>query len=273
MSETGKRYIFAGHAIGAAAQFHRLDELQNLKHVIPTLGASVLPTTGGLSKSHASNFCFNVDHPRRRSLLSVRKIESTAAGRDLGSRFETETETEIESIGFVEKLRIDLIKVHVLSTRDENKEAPTVTSKGNKIEGVHLGAVEAKITLDEEPLSAAGSMDQLADFYKKQTAEYRPQNSWRFNTDPSATELPAGYNYYTFSLVREIKLTGPEDEKQKITIDGYTIKWEGFGRIIIGETLVKKDDRRLTMVRLAMGSDAGGAASAGEAESNGQLGS
>jgi hypothetical protein len=35
---------------------------------------------------------------------------------------------------------------------------------------------------------------------------------------------------------------------------------------------VKKDDRRLTMVRLAMGSDAGGSASAGEAESNGQLG-
>ena len=273
MSEAVKRYLFSGHAIGAAARFHRLDKLENLDHVIPTLGTSVLPTTGGVSKSQVSNYCFQVDQPRKRSLLSVRRIETTAEGRDRGDKYVTEVEVDIDSLAVVEKLHIELIKVHLLSTRDAGNEEPSVSTKGNQIEGVRLGAVTAKITLDEEPLCAAGTKERLGEFYRNQPAKYRRKHSWRFNTPPEAAEITDDRGYCKYSLVREIKLYGPEKAKREITVDGYTIIWKGFGRIILGEVLVKGHERKLSMVRLAMGSDAGGDGSLGEGQTNGQVSS
>jgi hypothetical protein len=273
MSKPGQRYIFAGHAIGAAAQFHKLDKVEKLNYIVPTLGVSVLPVTGGVSKSQVLNYFHEVDNPRRRSLLSVRRIETSAVGREAGSQFDTEVDVEVESIEVVDKLHIGFIKAHILSTRQEDSKAPAISAKGTKIEAVRLGAVEAKIVLDEDPLQSGGNMEQLAAFYRSQTEDYRRKYSWRFGVTPDVTDLPPDQPFYVFSLVREITLDGPDDEKAAITVKGNTIRREDFGTAIFGELLVKKDDRRLTMVRLAMGSDDGGDASIGEAESNGSLGS
>src|SRR5262249_47599443 len=156
--------------------------------------------------------------------------------------YETEVQVDIDSLGVVEKLHIELIKVHLLSTRQADNEEPSVSTKGNQIEGVRLGKVRAKITLDEEPLCAAATKDRLIEFYKKQPRAYRRKNSWRFNTSPEAAEIAGNGEYCTYSLVREIKLYGPEKEKRDITIDGYTIIWKGFGRIVLGEVFVKRNE-------------------------------
>ncbi len=272
MTEAAPRYIFSGHAIGASAQFHRLDQTHNLNHVVPTLGASVLPVTGGVSKSEVNHFCFTVDQPRRRSLLGVRKIVSTATGRDLGDRFETEVEAEIDAIHLVEKLHIEHVSLHILSTYQAGGTEPTVSTRGNRIDGMRLGKVHVSVELDDEPLCSCGNQEQLAAFYGKQDGAYRRQNAWRFRTDPKAPKIAAHGPHYKFSLVRKIKLIGPQADKQKIHVDGYTIHWEGFGRIILGETHVKGNDRQLTMVRLAMGSDAAGPAMVGDGQSNGATG-
>jgi hypothetical protein len=270
MSEPAPRYIFAGHAIGAAAQFHKLDKVENLNHVIPTLGASVLANTGGLSQSHVSNYCFSVDQPRKRSLLSVRRIDTTATGKKTNGVFETDVQAEIESIGLVDKLHIDMVKLHLLSTRDPNKEEAVISTNGNQIIGMRLGDLDVDVTLDEEPLCACGSKEQLAAFYRMQSDQYRKEFSWRFATDPGAPEIKEHNGHYKCSLVRDIQLKGKNPD---ITISGDTITWDGFGKIIIGEVIVKHNDRRLIMVRLAMGSDAGGPGTVGDGQSNGMVGS
>lgn len=274
MSTDGAHYIFSGHAVGAAAQFNRLDQVENLNHVVPTLGSSVLPATGGMSQSLVSKYSFDVDQPRKRNLLSVQRVETTTAGRDLGSRYETEINADIQSLSILEKLHIDHVQMHFLAVRDAGNpdSDPIITTKGSRIDGLRLGPVQASIVFDEEPLAYCGSKDQLKGFYRKQSPEYRRLNCWRFATAPDATELAECRNCCKWSLVREIHLSGPEDELQRISIDGYTIIWKGFGTIIVGEILVKGQERRLTMVRLAMGSDAAGTGSAGDGQSNGQLG-
>ena len=50
------------------------------------LGPSVLPPTGGVSKSQVSDYHFEVSYPRRRSLLTVHRIETMAAGRMRGKQ-------------------------------------------------------------------------------------------------------------------------------------------------------------------------------------------
>jgi len=252
MSNGSERFMFAGHAIGAAAQFHRLDETQDLNHVVPTLGASVLPVTGGRSESHVNPYRFDVDAPRKRCLLAVDGIHSWAEGRSRAGRFETELSIDITGLQVVEKLYIDLIRFHMHTART-SAEDPVVTTQGNRIEGMRLGNVEARVTIDDEPLTYAGTDDQLTGYYRN-----RGQNLARVG------------DYSLSSVVREIQLIGSEQDKQPMSVDGNTIVWKGFGRIILGEIHVKGHERRLTMVRLAMGSDAGGSGAAGDGQSNGQ---
>ncbi|HEY1219957.1 MAG: hypothetical protein ABSE42_19075 [Bryobacteraceae bacterium] len=267
-----KYYRFSGHALGVAAQFHRLDEAQNLNHVVPTLGASVLAPTGGLSRSHVAHYAYTVDQPRKRTLLSVRKIKTAVHGRDLGDRFETEVEADIEALQVAEKLHIGAIRLHFLSasTAEPDDAVPVITTTGSRIEGLHLGGVKAEVVLDEEPLLSCGNAAKLAEFYNKQTDDWRKANAWRFTLDPTPQGAGGHCPQHRFSLVREIHLSGPERDLRSITVDGYTIHWKGFGKIILGEVHVKHNVRRVALVRLAMGSDTGGSGTVGSGESNGQ---
>src|SRR5689334_9467158 len=88
------RYIFSGHAIGAAARFNKLDDVLGFNHVVPALGTSVLPAAGGVSRSVVSNYNYEVTVPRRRSLLSVAHIESRSEGREYGDE-EVVTDTDV----------------------------------------------------------------------------------------------------------------------------------------------------------------------------------
>src|SRR5437763_5551745 len=134
-------------------------------HEVRELRASVHQSTDDCAKDTVSDFSYNVDHPRRRVLLAVRRIETSVAGRDLGTRYETELEAEIEAIRVVDKLHIDRVSMHMLSTFDPGRKEPVVTTRGNRIEGVRLGNVEARVEFDDEPLSACGNKAQLAGFY------------------------------------------------------------------------------------------------------------
>jgi len=82
--------MFAGHAIGAAARFHRLDEAENLNHVIPTLAPSVLAPTGGRSEATIGKYRYDVTEPRPRCLFAVDRIETWVDGRGRGEGHETE---------------------------------------------------------------------------------------------------------------------------------------------------------------------------------------
>jgi len=266
-------YTFSASAMGVAAQFNRLDDAQNLNHVIPTLGTSVLAPTGGVSRSHASHYAYIVDQPRRWTLLSVNKVKTAVAGRDLIDRFETEVEADVEDLEVVEALHVGSIRLQFQSSRPAQPAdaTPVITSTGNRIEGVQLGNVTATVRLDEEPLLNCGSAAQLAEFYRKQTDAYRKKSAWRFRIDTDAAGAGGVCQTCTFSLVSQIQLSGPQDELHCMSVDGYSIRWEGFGKIILGEVRVKGNDRSVTMLRLAMGSGAGGSGSGGGGNSNGSV--
>lgn len=272
IAATAYKYMFSGHAIGASAHFHTLDQTTGLDHAVPTQAASVLPPTGGISQGAASKYTYKVDQPRPRTLLAVDQATSKAAGRSLGDRYETEVEVDVQSLEVVEKLRIGLLRMHMLSTSAVKGKEPVVTTTGNRIEDITLGTVKVKIDWDDEPLLSCGSQKQLAALYSGKSATDRKKYAWRYATPAGAPEITAHGKHYRCSLVRGLELVGSEKDKQDMSVDGYTIIWNGFGKIILGEVHVKKSNRHLTLVRLAMGSDAGGTGSSGSGQSNGPMG-
>jgi len=252
MGNGSGRFMFAGHAIGASARFHRLDDQSNLNHVVPTLGASVVPTSGGRCNSHADPFRYEVPTPRPRCLLAVQRADSFADGREVNGAIETEVGAEVVGLEVVEKLRCDLVKMHMLVKRASPKDPPVVMTDGNRIEGLRLGDVQAIVSLDESPLLNSGSAAEFESWHQG-----KRRGLGRFGM------------YQGSTIVTDIQLIGSDPN---ISVEGNVIVWKGFGRIILGEIHVKEHERRLTLVRLEMGSDAGGSGDAGEGKTNGEGG-
>ena len=246
--------MFAGHAIGAAARFHRLDDTHDLNHVVPTLGSAVVPVSGGRSNGHSDPFQFHVDAPRRRCLLQVDRVETLAEGRDRNGTIETEVLAEVHGLRVVEKLHCDLVRMHMVATRT-NGGGPVVSTSGNRIEGLRLADIQVVVTLDEEPLAYAGTEEQFTAWHERARKKVEPFGA-----------------YWRSTIVRDIQLVGDGPERANMTVEGHSIRWKGFGRIILGEVHVKGHERRLTLMRLEMGSDAGGSGSAGDGQTNGGVG-
>jgi hypothetical protein len=269
MSDTTRRYMFAGHAIGAAARFHRLDDLA-VNEVVPAVGCTSLAATGGRAEFKSQELCeYYADKPRRRCLLGVERVDTWVEGRDPDGRFETEISVDVQGIHILEKLHIDAVKLHFLAVRKGMDADATVSTRGSVVEGLRMGNVTARITFDDEPLTFTGSKEQLAAFWRGRDAQYRRQQGWRFKRTDDGSELADDHGHHRFSLVSGIQLIGPQDEQQPITVTDNVIYWPGFGRIILGEVHVKGQERRVSLVRLAMGSDGGGSGTSGSGSSNG----
>ena len=69
------------------------------------------------------------------------------------------------------------------------------------------------------------------------------------------------------TIVKALRWTKREPPTAKI--EGHTVKVENFGRIHFGEMVIEGDSRRLTMMRLRLGSPEGGSVDFAEVQSNG----
>jgi hypothetical protein len=192
--------------------------------------------------------------------------------------FQTDVETTVRHSTWVERVHFDLLRLKMQTTHNWGDPTPTILIKDLKIEGLHLGGVTAHVEYDDEPFATCGTKESLADFWASQSDAYRKENAHRFHADPAnpAALLEFRGRSYICSVVRRITLSGSAKELSQMRVDGYTITWEdpddprgGFGKIILGEVLVRDNDRRITLARLEMGSGAGGSGSSGEGQSNG----
>jgi hypothetical protein len=85
-------------------------------------------------------------------------------------------------------------------------------------------------------------------------------------TPPFRKLIRNGHTIYA-TIVKSIRWDGKPFPKSEI--HDNSVKLPEFGRVFFGELLIAEHSRRLTMVRMALGSDAGGSASAGDVETNG----
>ena len=256
-----ERFYFSGHAIGVAAHFHRIDDTHDLDHRIPTLGSSAIPSVGGHSRHRVANFAYTAGHPRHITLVSAQKAETMARGKCLpNQQFETEIYAKVHSLWLVEKLHVDLVEMHQSSTRGARGTKSQISTSGCRIEGLRLGGVSVKFEPNEEPFATCGTTEALRAYCGK-------SNNGLTMADGVAQVQEINGRFFG-SLFRGVSVAGPEKELQKIHVDGYSIRWEGFGTIYLGEVIVSEDNRTITMLRLKMGSDAGGSGSVGDGHTN-----
>ena len=224
-----RRFVFNGHAVGVGAHFHRLEQHTGLNLNVPMLGASVLPVTGGVSESKASNFCYEVDKPIRKRLLSVRQVDTRAHGYVKGKTYHTDVETRVEHSRWADLVHFDLLSLKMETTHDGAEGPPHIFLKDLHIEGLCLGSVKANVEVDEEPFSSCGTMESIEHFWAKQSDKYRRENAARFPVDPAdPKKLKKFRGSYICSIVRNITLSGRKKSSDSMS----RLATKSFGTIL-----------------------------------------
>jgi hypothetical protein len=271
-----RRFVFRGNASAIAGQIFRPKTII----VDVNCGGSSLGVSGGRSQAQISGKSFGdiikfgsaftlaeglfddekraaavTDHQGRQSQLSA-TTTVTAETRELS--------VGIKPAVTIKRLRGTLVSKSPTAASGEPSIAPArdttiqgVTIAGNALTVVlNLGFFQ-KYDTRSKVLAAADDpkcFDGYANhFVKGATVEGQPVRS-------GGLVSRDGIIYAT--IVKELKWEGKPPNNARI--DGHSVIVKDFGTVYFGELLIRRSERRLTMVRFELGSPIGGYADSGD---------
>jgi len=264
-----KRFIYRGNAVGIGGRIVRIDPKSDLDIPIPVQGASSLPVVGGVSMFKPAKCVIPLMKRSKQNLVSAQSV-TTSAQSDVerrGKPFVTRVSAEIKMVRVLDSISIKRVLLNLTSTHNDGDEYPRISLGDSEITGLKLGKFPVEVKIDRRTFETFDTKQRLAGNFAENTA-FRTRNAKRFNTPPEERQVREyGGGYIVTSIVESI--SGKLPEGAYMDEDGYTIVWPGVGKIVLGEMLVTHNSRRLTMVRVQLGSPIEGFAAVGEGDVNG----
>lgn len=248
--------VFHYHALAHAFSAHFTRPFDEL---IEVQAASALPITGGHGNARVDNFQF-------REFISFRKGYTHVSGalqEDDGSNNTLVTAT-VEGLNLLDIVTADRIVARVYSKHGADDREAKFTIVGSKFENLRIAGCDVKIELDMAPFEKVPTFEEaLKDFDNK-------GDFYKIASDPFKTEeaikKPGQNGAFLCSCVKEMETSCAGVERK-----GHCFKIPGFGKIFLGEVLIKYGERVVTMIRFELGSSIGGGGSGISGGSNGQF--
>jgi hypothetical protein len=238
-------HAFSGHF---TRPFHATIEVQ---------APSALPITGGHGSSRVENFQF-------REFVSFRKGYTHVSGAhqpDDGSN-NTLTTATLEGLNIMDMVTADRIVARLYSKYPADAEEGSFSIVGSKFENLRIAGHPVHVELNTELFESMPTFEAATNEYKKK-GEFR-----RIAEDPFHTgeplKPPGPNGAFLCSYVKEMDAVYPGVEHV-----GHCFTVKGFGRIFLGELLIKYAERTLTMLRLEIGSAVSGGGTGGQVGGNG----
>jgi hypothetical protein len=230
------------------------------EHQIDVQAASALPIIGGHGQARAENFQF-------REFLSFRRGYTHVSGahqKDDGTHNTLVTST-IEGLNVLDILTADRVVARLYSKHHTEKEEPEgrVTMVGSKFENLRIAGHFVKVDLNHD------LFEDIETFKQAQGAFAKKGEFYKIASDPFNTKKPIpapGPNgAFLCSCVKDMETTYPGVKRE-----GHCFTVPGFGKIFLGEVVIRHAERTLTMIRLEIGSAVSGSGTAVQAFSNGR---
>lgn len=226
-------------------------------HLIDVQAASSLPIIGGHGNSRVENFQF-------REFVSFRKGYTHVSGAhqaddDSNNTLVTST---IEGLNLMDIVTADRVVSRLYSKHHPKEEEGFFTMVGSKFENLRIAGCPVHIDLNLELFEKMKTFeDAQKEFAKK--GEFRKIAEDPFQTG-EAIKPPDANGVFLCSLVKEMDTTCPGVKRV-----GHCFSVPGFGKIFLGEVIIKHAVRTLTMVRLELGSAVSGDGVAAQSGGNG----
>jgi len=265
--ELRRRFIFRGNAAAIGGRIVRPTDI-----VIDSSTASSLTVAGGRSKAQAGGTRFGewiafggattsaeglFDDVKQQIELSYGGVAEDA----LTMTTVVHSDVTSLSVGDSPKLTIKRLHASLVSKSPAASGEPAIgVGDETTLQGVAIGGFGLAVTLAVPLFQRFDTQSKLltaADdprFVRKSGGHLLMKPSRRGKAAAAPIRLLQSYGTTYATIVQSIKWTG--ESYPGATIDQHVVTVPNFGRIFFGELLITDMSRRLTMVRLELGSTA-----------------
>jgi len=219
---------------------------------------SSLPIIGGHGNARVDNFQF-------REFVSFRKSYTHVSGAHQADddTHNTLVTSTVEGLNIMDIVTADRIVARLYSKHHRDEKEGSVSMVGSRFENLRIADCPVDVKLNTALFELLPTfVAAKKDFDNK--GEFRKIAEDPFQTGQKLkTVEPDGA--FLCTCVKEMETDCPG-----VTRVGHRFSVPGFGKIFLGEVVIKHGERTLTMVRLEIGSAVSGSGSAASATINGQ---
>lgn len=256
MVDTARRFVFHAHACAYSGQLYRPEYL-----VIPSPASAAVSVAGGSAESRSGRKKFTdyltvgSAYASTVARFDDRKQAIAMSHGTLGEDVLASTTTAYaqadDIVADSKRIRIDQVAVQLTArpSRDGGQSAIAIGRK-SAIRGVTIDGYTLQIALDLKRFEVESTFDASAASTARSTATRAQHKDVIYS-----------------SLVSELKWKGKAHPTARI--EGNSVYVEGLGRVYFGEILIERAARRVTMLRLHLGSPIGLRVGFGDVGTNG----
>jgi hypothetical protein len=277
--ELGRRFVFRGNAAAFGGRIVRPEDI-----ILEMPGASALPVTGGRSVSKigrtqfkefasfdsASTFAEGLFDDRQGAIaLSNHVLQEDALTTS------TRVQAEIRKlvVGSKQRLTVERLAAELRAKSPAGSGEPRITLGDVMVEGVAIDGFKLRVEIERGVFQRYDTHARLVtaaddeDFVRRHGKHLFMTTDFEGRPAPPSGRLVPGCETIYATIVRTIEWDGPPDPAAQI--DHHSVVVKDFGRIFFGEILITSSSRRLTLMRLELGSDDGGSAGGPDVDING----
>jgi len=251
MEPTHRIFLYNACAHALSGEFQR-----PVKYQLEVQAATSLPTAGGHANSRVDNFRVN-------ELVSFRAAYTHVSGSwDAANESHTTQATAtIEGLNILDVVTADRVVARVSGHHKEPDDEAHIIFLGSKFENLRIAGCKVEVEFHQELFQNLGTFKALKNEFAT-NAEFRRMSEDPFHTG-KPQKAPEGCGVFLCSFVKDMTAC-PGIKRQ-----GHAYLVPKFGKVFIGEVAAQHSIRTLTMLRLELGSPAGGSFIAVQAMTNG----
>jgi hypothetical protein len=227
-------------------------------HQIDIQAQSALPVVGGHGHSRVENFEF-------RDFISFKKGYSHVSGGHQADDDSNNTlaTSVLEHLNMFDIVTVDRVVSRLYSKHPAGAKEGEITWIGSKFENFCIAGHPVKIELDVKLFENLLTFKAAKEAFDDEKSEFRA-----IARDPLCSGQPLEPSkvdgVFLCSIVKKITTEYPG-----VKVEGHSLYVKGFGKIYLGELLVKNGEKTLTMLRFELGSTTGGSGTGGGTKANG----
>ncbi len=174
-------------------------------------------------------------------------------GNGKGPTQTVHSKSSITDLSVGNRLFLARASAYLKSVYQEGDPQPTITPVEATIEGLVIDGVRFNVTIAADTVTNLATCHDfhhaaMHDKHFKDTQGKRLLSLW------DGEDGRAAKGCFVYSLVGRIEWDGKLPKGADVSEDSHVIVWPDFGKIVLGEMLISHFNRRLTMMRLELGS-------------------
>jgi hypothetical protein len=268
---SGRVFLYHGNAVGLGGSLMR-----PFAKVMESQASATLPIVGGYASARTQDY-------RIPELLSFKEARTSVAGNESEDAYNTSVSSTVEGLKVLDVISCDAITGRLSLRHVKDDEEPEIITTGSTFQNLRIGGYPVEVEINPY-LDEFSKYSTLKDQFG-QNDGFKQSLLGEFASAPQRAQhpkmarirerlaLPGQGPVVDFpeskGMVRCSIVTSVQCEAPGVVSCGHVLYVPDFGYLVLGEMFLSPHGRRLTMLRLHLGSPVQGDLAIAGGEGNG----